>query len=105
MKLQCSCGAKYAFDVTPEMANNPVKFVCPACGLDSSAFVNALVRQQLGLAPAPAPAPMGVPLDPAPASAPPPPAPVKHAPAVRLHTHQAAAPAAAAADDSAAAPL
>src|ERR1017187_6579620 len=47
MKLQCSCGAKYAFDITPEMAQNPVKFVCPSCGLDSSDYVNQLVREEL----------------------------------------------------------
>ena len=40
MKLQCSCGAKYAFDATPEMLQHPVKFICPSCGLDSSEFVN-----------------------------------------------------------------
>ena len=49
MKIQCSCGAKYALDVTPEMAETPVRFVCPACGLDASDFVNNLVRQELGL--------------------------------------------------------
>src|ERR1039458_4539072 len=47
MKIQCSCGAKYAFDITPEMAQNPVKFVCPDCGLDSSDYVNRLVRVEL----------------------------------------------------------
>jgi PQQ-like domain len=46
MKLQCACGAKYEFDVTPEMARQPVKFICPSCGLDSSAFVNELVRRE-----------------------------------------------------------
>ena len=49
MKIQCSCGAKYAFDVSPEMAKSPVRFVCPTCGLDASDFVNNLVRQELGL--------------------------------------------------------
>ena len=49
MKIQCACGAKYAFDVTPEMAENPVRFVCQTCGLDSSDFVNGLIRQELGL--------------------------------------------------------
>ncbi len=49
MKIQCSCGAKYAFDVTPEMAQTPVRFVCSACGVDSSDLVNRLVRQELGL--------------------------------------------------------
>ena len=65
MKIQCSCGAKYAFDVTPETAQTPVRFVCPACGLDSSDFVNRLVRQELGLpepAAAPGPAPVARPL-------------------------------------------
>ena len=58
MKIQCSCGAKYALDVSPEMAANPVRFVCPACGVDSSDFVNDLVRKELGL-PKPA-APMRI---------------------------------------------
>jgi len=57
MKIQCSCGAKYAFDISPEMARNPVQFVCPACGLDGSEFVNNLVGQKLGAATASAPAP------------------------------------------------
>ena len=48
MKLQCSCGAKYAFDATPEMLEHPVKFVCPSCGLDASDFVNQLIRQEFG---------------------------------------------------------
>jgi hypothetical protein len=60
MKLQCACGAKYAFDITPEMAQNPVRFVCPQCGQDSSDFVNELVRREFGepaAAPPPPPAP------------------------------------------------
>ena len=51
MKIQCSCGAKYSFDVTPESAANPVRFVCPACGVDSSAIVNELIQRELGLEP------------------------------------------------------
>ena len=58
MKIQCACGAKYAFDVTPEMAEQPVRFVCQNCGADYSEFVNGLIRQELGLtAPADAPPP------------------------------------------------
>jgi hypothetical protein len=49
MKIQCACGAKYAFDITPEMAEKPMRFVCQQCGLDSSDFVNQLIRQELGL--------------------------------------------------------
>ncbi len=59
MKIQCACGAKYAFDATPEMLQNPVRFVCPSCGLDSSDYVNELVRREFaGQTPAvPPPAP------------------------------------------------
>jgi hypothetical protein len=46
MKIQCACGAKYSFDATPEMLQNPVRFVCPGCGLDSSDSVNELVRRE-----------------------------------------------------------
>jgi hypothetical protein len=89
MKIQCSCGAKYAFDVTPEQAQRPVRFVCPACGLDSSEFVTQLVRAQFAPSVPPpaaaAPAPAGVPaievspppgrtMAPAPAAGPPAPA-------------------------------
>src|SRR5205823_10892441 len=55
MKLQCSCGAKYTFDVSADMAYAPVHFVCSACGLDSSAYVTQLVHQQLGVAMSAAP--------------------------------------------------
>ena len=57
MKLQCSCGAKYALDATPEMLNQPVKFVCPSCGLDSSDFVNQLIRQEFAGQTPPSPLP------------------------------------------------
>src|SRR5256885_3982625 len=57
MKLQCSCGAKSSFEVTPDMANQPVHFSCPSCGIDYSEFVTNLVRQELGPAVAPAIAP------------------------------------------------
>jgi hypothetical protein len=73
MKIQCSCGAKYAFDVTPETAQTPVRFVCPACGVDSSDFVNRMIRQELGLpepAVAPSPPPVARPIQAAPGSRP-----------------------------------
>lgn len=73
MKLQCSCGAKYTFEVSPEMAREPVHFVCSACGLDSSEYVTQLVRQQLGVnQPAIAPPPTSI-APPPPSIAPPPP--------------------------------
>src|SRR5882672_9050762 len=54
MKVQCSCGAKHAFEITPEMRTNPVRFVCPACGADASEFVDRLIRQELGQSTTPA---------------------------------------------------
>jgi hypothetical protein len=53
MKVICQCGAKYAFDATPEMLRHPVSFACPGCGADLSASMNELVRQELGGASAP----------------------------------------------------
>ena len=95
MKIQCSCGAKYSFDVTPESAATPVKFVCPACGLDSSAVVNELIRREFGVEP--------------PQVALPPPAPPEPTPvASRLKIHHdtpAAAPAPAPATPGETAPL
>jgi hypothetical protein len=49
MKVQCPCGAKYSIDVTPEMARDPVRFVCPNCNADLSGPINELVRQELGV--------------------------------------------------------
>src|SRR5215467_8621817 len=80
MKLQCSCGAKYSFEVTPDMASGPVHFSCPACGMDYSEFVTNLVRQQLGPAPAIAPPPPGY--VPPPSAVAPPPTAIAPAPAV-----------------------
>ncbi|MFO1477082.1 MAG: PQQ-binding-like beta-propeller repeat protein [Verrucomicrobiota bacterium] len=67
MKLQCPCGAKYSFETSPVMAYRPVQFICPACGLDSSEFVNQLIRQELGPAPALGPEPDAALPEPAPA--------------------------------------
>ena len=84
MKIQCNCGAKYVIEIQPEMLAQPVKFVCSSCGLDASAFVNELIRQELGIAAPPAagdsaiaPPPAAIASSP-PAAAPPP-------PQVRLH--------------------
>src|SRR5436190_23919716 len=55
MKIQCSCGAKYNIDVTPDMAHGPVHFVCSACGLDASEYVTTLVHRELAFAGIPVP--------------------------------------------------
>jgi len=69
MKIQCSCGAKYAFEVTPEQVRQPVKFICPACGYDGSDFVNQLIRQQFEPAAAGVTTAMAPPIEVAPAPA------------------------------------
>jgi hypothetical protein len=57
MKVQCPCGAKYSIDLTPEMARDPVRFICPECNVDLSGPINELIHQELGTAqPAPSPA-------------------------------------------------
>ena len=57
MKIACACGTKYSFDLTPEMARQPIRFVCQNCGLDSSDLVNELIRQQFGVVNQPVPVP------------------------------------------------
>jgi len=66
MKVQCHCGSKFSIAVTPEMADNPVKFVCPNCNVDLSAPINELIRQELGVTAAPVTQPVA----PTPATAP-----------------------------------
>src|SRR5688572_23236916 len=70
MKIQCSCGTKYAFDVTPEMLAEPITFVCQQCGADGSAVVNQMIREVFGvqsIAAAPPPVPAPPPAKPPPA--------------------------------------
>lgn len=84
MKIQCSCGAKYEFAVSPEMLTAPFKFVCSACGRDASEFVLQLVRQELSQSGTPVPeargrAPAGVLLEEPPEGVEPPKEPVSSA--------------------------
>jgi hypothetical protein len=57
MRIQCSCGARYEFDATPEMAATPLQFVCSACGADNSAMLNEMVQRQFSTATPAEPAP------------------------------------------------
>ena len=97
MKIQCPCGAKYSFDLTPEMGRNPIQLVCQNCQQDISTAVNQVIRQQLGLdAAAPAPRASEAP----PPTIAPPPAqarPQVAAPASSVHAGVPMAPPAAAA--------
>ncbi len=62
------------------MAEKPVRFVCQQCGLDSSDFVNRLIRQELGMAAAVPAAAGGLRVSSAGAAPTPPPPPVAAAP-------------------------
>jgi hypothetical protein len=47
MRVECSCGAQYDFDVTPDVALRPVQFTCSACDGDLSESLTALFQQEL----------------------------------------------------------
>src|SRR6266436_2348494 len=47
MKVQCSCGAQYEFEVTPDVAQRPVQFACSACGGDLSESLTGLFQREL----------------------------------------------------------
>jgi outer membrane protein assembly factor BamB len=63
MKVECSCGVKYEFELTEDMRARPIRFVCPSCGVDASEFVDALVRRELGQQTKPAGEPISMPLE------------------------------------------
>jgi len=47
IKLQCSCGQKYAFDVEPVNGMMPWTVTCPVCGLDGTTVANQVIAQSL----------------------------------------------------------
>ncbi|MBI3867851.1 MAG: hypothetical protein HY299_04895 [Verrucomicrobia bacterium] len=62
MKVQCPCGTKLSFDITPDAARQAIVVRCPVCNTDLSAVVAPFVQQAL--------AEMSVPRAPAPVAAP-----------------------------------
>jgi len=55
VKIQCSCGTRYAFDVEPVHGRMPVRVKCPDCGADGTDLANGVLQEKLHLtAPAPA---------------------------------------------------
>lgn len=95
MKVICDCGAKYAFDASPEMVRNPIAFACPSCGVDLSARLNAMIREAFGnvtgpvalsASPVTVAPPPAIAAAPKPEIAPPPPAPVQPTAAVSAPT-------------------
>ena len=47
IKIQCSCGTRFAFEVEPADGRMPVSINCPGCGLDGTEAANAFIQQQL----------------------------------------------------------
>lgn len=55
IKIECSCGTRFKFDVEPVNGHMPVAIGCPSCNLDATAAANAIIARQIA-PPAPAPA-------------------------------------------------
>src|SRR6266487_1920529 len=47
VKVQCSCGTRYKFDVEPINDQMPGPVSCPSCGADGTAASNAIIRQSV----------------------------------------------------------
>src|SRR5882762_8580518 len=48
VKVECSCGTRYKFDVVPVNGLMPVAVNCPSCGADGTAAANAIIQQSSG---------------------------------------------------------
>jgi hypothetical protein len=55
IKIECSCGSRYKFDVEPENGRCPTPLACPSCQASWTEQTNELIARSLGEA-APAPA-------------------------------------------------
>ncbi len=53
VKIVCSCGQKYAFDVYPLNGRMPSPIRCPVCGVDGTAVANEIIALALKAQPAP----------------------------------------------------
>jgi len=71
VKIVCSCGQKYAFDVYPLNGRMPLPIKCPVCGVDSTAVADEIIALALK-APSPAtpPPPPAAPVPSLPPTAP-----------------------------------
>jgi len=56
IKVQCTCGQKYAFDVEPLNGRMPQPVKCPVCGADGTAAANEIIARKLAVPVAPRPA-------------------------------------------------
>jgi hypothetical protein len=53
VKIVCSCGQKYAFDVYPLNGCMPAPVKCPVCGVDGTAVANEIIAIALKEQPSP----------------------------------------------------
>ena len=51
IKILCSCGSKYKFDVEPVDGRAPTELACPKCSSNWTETANAIIAQSLGTAP------------------------------------------------------
>jgi hypothetical protein len=49
VKITCSCGQKYAFEVTPEDGRMPSAVHCPVCRREGTAAANEVIAAKLGI--------------------------------------------------------
>jgi uncharacterized membrane protein YjgN (DUF898 family) len=49
VKIECSCGQHYAFDVEPVDGRMPTSIACPKCGLDGTSRANEVILHNLSL--------------------------------------------------------
>jgi hypothetical protein len=47
LKIECSCGQRFAFDVEPVHGRMPAPVACPSCGADGTVVANSLIAQQI----------------------------------------------------------
>ena len=45
VKVLCSCGQKYKFDIEPVNGRMPAPIACPVCGADGTETANADIQQ------------------------------------------------------------
>jgi hypothetical protein len=48
VKIQCSCGQRYSFDVEPVDGHTPAPVCCPTCGADGTDAANESIASSLG---------------------------------------------------------
>src|SRR5258706_2429850 len=49
VKIQCSCGQRYAFDIEPVCGRMPGRVACPVCGSDGTRVANEIIAFNLAV--------------------------------------------------------